>query len=98
MNIRKLHHTLARALTHYHNANKRRKDYCQQQYAESLERLQEVIDDIQRGATVKPAIVAGFTGPLRNVCLTAAGETWSSEDWVGWEYQPVIPRPREVVV
>jgi hypothetical protein len=43
-------------------------------------RIEEVCANIAQGAEVRPAIVAGFTGSLRNAFLKAAGLPKFNED------------------
>lgn len=55
-------------------------------------RIDEVIANIEAGAQVRPAIVAGFTGRLRDAFLKAAGEpkfnAETDDESRSWVYVP----------
>lgn len=66
--------------------------------AQYLMRVDDIVADIEGGATPSAAIIAGFTpGPLRNACLKAIGAAASNADdsgsYLGLPvYQPASKR------
>lgn len=100
--------TLSRALNHAVTAFDRRQEakaasnprayhnaYALPQY---LGRVADVVADVEAGATIEAAIIAGFTpGPLRNACLKAVGGKASTQEAHGSlmglpVYQPASQR------
>jgi hypothetical protein len=85
--IRKITH----AVVAYDRKQATRKFYNRYALGQYLKRAAEVAADIERGAAVRPAIIAGFTGPLCNAVLRSVGESKAleSERSTGWTYRPV---------
>lgn len=63
-----------------------------------LARVDDIMADIQNGATAQEAVIAGFSaGPIRNACLKAIGAAASNKDASGSYlglpvYQPASER------
>lgn len=71
---------------HYHNHNA---------LALYLARLDDIISDIENGASAKDAIEAGFSGKLVKVCLAAIGEKpGRASDRGALTYVPASERKR----
>jgi hypothetical protein len=85
-----LKNTLCHAVTRYDRkqadkaARNPRAAYNVYALAQYLARVDDVMSDIESGATPDAAIIAGFTpGPLRNACLKAIGGNASNEESPG---------------
>jgi hypothetical protein len=84
---------LVHAATRYDERQSKGKRYNVYALAQYLTRIDDVCADIERGATPRDAIVAGFTGPLLNAMLKAVHADTASRDEMtglgkGWTYQP----------
>lgn len=82
---------LAQAVTTYDRKQATRKHYNRYALGQYLTRVAEVREDIERGATPRAAVLAGFTGPLLTACLRAIGEpkaTREDELCKGYFYKP----------
>lgn len=65
---------LISALTQYDEKQSKRKFYNPHALGIYFERVDDVMADIERGATVRQALLAGFNDRLLDVCLKAVGE------------------------
>lgn len=65
---------LISALTQYDEKQSKRKFYNPHALGIYFQRVDEVMADIERGATVRQALLAGFNDRLLDVCLKAVGE------------------------
>lgn len=65
---------LISALTQYDEKQSKRKFYNPHALGIYFERVDYVMADIERGATVRQALLAGFNDRLLDVCLKAVGE------------------------
>jgi hypothetical protein len=73
----------------YEKAQKRGTYYNNHALALMLSRVDDVVEDVQHGALPRDAIMAGFTGKLRTVCLKAIGARADHTEIGGWAYRPV---------
>jgi len=82
---------LLHAVTEYDRRESKKPSYNRYALPQYLARIAEIDADIQRGADVRRAIVAGFSGRLADRCLKAVGldKTSDEEQRGGWIYQPV---------
>ena len=79
-----LKNTLCHAVTQYDRKQANKADYNVYALAQYLTRVADIVADIDSGANIHDAIIAGFTpGPLRNACLKAVGSNTSDEDASG---------------
>jgi hypothetical protein len=89
--------TLDRALTHaatrYDERLSRGKRYNPYALAQYFKRIDEVCEDVKRGADIRQALCVAFSGPLLAVMLKAAGEDKPSKDELSGfgklTYQPI---------
>lgn len=65
---------LISALTQYDQRQSTRKFYNPHALGIYFERVDDVMRDIERGATPRQALLAGFNDRLLDVCLKAIGE------------------------
>jgi hypothetical protein len=83
---------LVHAVTQYDAKQSKRAGFNRYALPQYLARIDEVCADIERGANVRDAIVAAFTGRLMDVCLKAVGESTSTRDDQrckgAWHYVP----------
>lgn len=84
---------LVRAVTQYDIRQARGKRYNPYAMGQYLQRVDDICDDIAKGASPRAAIVAGMTGPLLACCLKAIGEAAPSRDEMSgfgksYSYQP----------
>jgi hypothetical protein len=81
---------LTHAVTEYDRKESSKKHYNRFALGQYFERIADIRADLDRGAEVRAAIVAGFTGRLLDVCLKSVGESTSvdAEQRGGWFYQP----------
>ncbi len=70
---------LSIALINYDGKQSKKRGYNCHALPIYLQRLDEVIEDIQNGASVRSAIVAGYSGRLAAALLKAAGESEYTE-------------------
>lgn len=82
--------TLIHAVTAYDRKQSSKRGYNQYALGIYFQRIDEVCADIERGADVRAAIVAGFTGRLADHCLRALSLpiTTNSEAFGSGIYQP----------
>jgi hypothetical protein len=85
---------LVHAATRYDEKQSKKKFYNHYALAQYLRRIDDVCADLDAGADMRAAIVAGFTGPLLNAMLKAADLDKASRDEASgfgkaWTYQPV---------
>lgn len=89
MNIK---HKLLHAVTQYDRKQSTKANYNHHALGIYMQRVDDVVADILSGATVRQAIIAGFSGPLCNAVLKAVGEpkvTQDETDRSSWVYRPV---------
>lgn len=82
---------LVSALTQYDVRQAAKPGYNPHALAQYLARIDDVIADIEAGADVRAAIVAGFSGRLATAALKAAGlgAITRNEAWAGkMTYRP----------
>jgi hypothetical protein len=91
MTIEEIRNKLATAVTTYDRKQSGKRFYNPYALGQYLARVAEVAADIERGAAVRPAIIAGFTGPLCNAVLRSVGESKAldSERSTSWTYCPI---------
>ena len=77
--VMELRDILISALLAYDRRQATRAGYNRHAIALYLERLDDVMGDIQRGAPIRDAIVAGFNGRLAQALLKATGQTAYTE-------------------
>lgn len=91
-----LHRTLIHAATRYDrrvmHSGRAHNPYALAQY---FHRIDDVVADVTRGAPVRAALCAAFTGSLLGAMLRAVGEDKPTHDELrgvgkAWTYQPVI--------
>ena len=79
-----LKNTLSQAVTRYDRKQSRKTHYNIYALPHYLARVADIVDDVENGADVQAAIIAGFTqGPLRNACLRALGYNISNAETGG---------------
>jgi hypothetical protein len=88
-----LHSALVHAVTRYDERQSKGKRYNHYALAQYLKRVDDICQDVKRGAPIRSAIVAGMTGSLLSACLKAASEAPATRDELsgfgkGWAYQP----------
>jgi hypothetical protein len=86
-----VHAALVHAATDYDRKEEKKRYHNIYALSQYLERIAEVERDIERGATVRAAILAGFSGRLCDVMLRAVGEkrfTKAEDANKGIVYQP----------
>lgn len=71
---------LKRAATEYDSKQARKKFYNPYALGQYFERIDEIGNDIRGGASIRSAIVAGFSGPLLNAMLRSVGEPKATDD------------------
>jgi len=71
---------LVHAVTQYDVRQSRGKRYNPYAMGQYLMRVDDILEDIARGALPRAAIVAGMTGPLLACCLKAIGEAAPTRD------------------
>lgn len=71
---------LIHAVTRYDRRQSKRPDYNRYALPQYLQRVKEVADDVERGANVRDAILAGFSGRLADVCLKFIGQPAATEE------------------
>jgi hypothetical protein len=71
---------LVHAATRYDERQSKRKCYNHYALAQYLMRIDDVCTDIERGATPRDAVVAGFSGPLLNALLKAIDTAKATDD------------------
>jgi hypothetical protein len=79
---------LALAATAYDRKQSTRRHYNPYALGQYLMRIEEVIDDIDRGTPIDHALAAGFTGRLLSHLARAAGVAPGAEPG-GMVYRPV---------
>jgi hypothetical protein len=81
---------LLHAVTEYDRRESKKSSYNRYALPQYIARINEIDADIQNGADIRKAIVAGFSGRLADRCLKAAGlpKTSDDEQRGGWFYQP----------
>lgn len=82
---------LISALTEYDRKASRRAGYNHYALAQYLERADAIMADIEAGADMRAAILAGFRGELVDCCLMAVGlpaSTREENQDRSWVYQP----------
>jgi len=90
--------TLSHAVTRYDRKQSHKPHYNIYALPQYLMRIDDIVTDVENGAEIGAAIVAGFTpGPLRNACLKAVGcnvsNAQSSGSYRGMPvYRPVSKR------
>jgi hypothetical protein len=86
-----LHNKLVDAVTAYDRKQESKRGYNRYALAQYLARVQEVSADIAKGADIRAAITAGFTGRLLDACLKAVGlpKSSDSEQRGRYVYTPV---------
>ena len=84
---------LVHAATRYDVRQSKGKRYNQYALGQYFKRIDEVCNDIGKGADPRAAIVAAFTGPLLNAMLKAIDASPASRDEMTglgkYTYQPV---------
>lgn len=83
---------MVHAVTAYDRRESTKASYNRYALGIYLGRVDDVQRDIDAGASVRAAIVAGFTGILRDAVLRGVGEPKFSESEAessSWAYQPV---------
>ena len=74
MEINQLKENLTRAVTRYDRKQTSKKSYNTYALSQYLIRIDDIVKDVENGAEIGAAIVAGFTpGPLRNTCMKSVG-------------------------
>lgn len=79
MENEKLRTAMLNAIMRFDEKEKNKKGYNAYALPQYLARLNEVIEDINGGANIRDAIVAGFNGRLANNILKAAGQSVYTE-------------------
>jgi hypothetical protein len=83
---------LVHAVTQYDVRQARGKRYNRYAVGQYLRRVDDICDDIAKGAQPRAAIVAGMTGSLLACCLKAVGEAAPTRDELNgtgkYTYQP----------
>ena len=98
MEINQLKENLTHAVTRYDRKQTSKKSYNIYALSQYLMRVDDIVTDVENGAEIGAAIVAGFTpGQLRNACLKAVGcnvsNAQSSGSYRGMPvYRPVSKR------
>lgn len=64
---------LIAAVTEYDRKQSTKKQYNRYALAQYLARVDEVMDDIANGASVRDAVFAGFVGQLGDACMRSLG-------------------------
>ena len=94
----KIHTILIHAVTQYDQKQSKKKCYNCYALPQYIARVQEVVEDIDRGADIRQAITRGFLGSLGNVCLKALDlPKFEGETTKNWYYTPVAPEKKELV-
>ena len=92
MNPEKIRQSLFLALTHYDASQQKKASYNRYAFGQYVQQLENIMKDIEAGASVREAIIAGFCGPILTKCLKAVGEPKATEDEIsrqGMFYVPV---------
>jgi hypothetical protein len=95
MEINQLKENLAYAVTRYDRKQATKRSYNVYALSQYLTRVDDIIADVENGAEIGAAIVAGFTpGPLRNACMKSVdlsvNDIESSGSYLGMPvYKPV---------
>lgn len=87
-----LHLRLVNAVTTYDRKQTGKRGFNPYALPQYLERAEEICADVAAGASVKAAICAGFTGPLRTACLRAVGESPDRSENRSLLYSPASAR------
>jgi len=88
---------LVSAATQYDNREASKLGHNRWALPQYFQMIDDVCADVDRGANVRDAIVAGFSGRLANALLKAAGQSgYTVEDARngGMTYQPVTAKGR----
>jgi len=94
----KIHTILIHAVTQYDQKQSKKKCYNCYALPQYIARVQEVVNDIDRGADIRQAIASGFLGSLRNVCLKALDlPKFEGETTKNWHYTPAAPEKKELI-
>ena len=82
---------LVHALTAYDRKQSAKKHHNIYALGHYFARIDDVIADIEAGATPRKALCAGFNDRVLDVCLVAIGEPKFTRDELStsWTYQPV---------
>lgn len=84
--ISDLRASLVHGLTRYDRRRVNRRDYNPYALAQYLARIDEIMEDIDRGATPRAAVIAAFSGQLCDVALKAIGEAPAGrEEATAWK-------------
>lgn len=85
---------LIHAVTRYDEKESKKKSYNPHALGIYFERVDEVISDIEAGADVRAAVVAGFSGRLADACLRQLGLaiTTREEAFGSGIYKPVAKK------
>jgi hypothetical protein len=93
--MKPLRDTLFSALILFDAKQAARPGYNRFAMPQYLQRLDEVMADIDAGAPVREAIVAGFNGRLAAALLKAAGQSaYTHEDGVGGVFYSPVKAPQ----
>lgn len=82
---------LIAALTDYDRRQSAKPCYNRWALPQYFQRVDSICEDIDRGADLRSAIIAGFTGRLADKCLRAVGaEITTRDEQTGglWHYEP----------
>lgn len=86
--------TLSHAVTRYDRKQSHKPHYNIYALPQYLTRVADIVEDVESGADVQAAIIAGFTqGPLRNACLRALGYNISNAETSGSYLGMPVYRP-----
>lgn len=92
-NIMDTKQKLVHALTRYDERESKKRGWNPYALGIYLARIDEVMEDIKKGASIPEAIQAGFTGRLQSVCLKAVGASPVAEKpCSAWHYVPASQR------
>lgn len=83
--------TLTHAVTAYDRKQSTKRFYNHYALAQYFERIEEICADVERGADVRKAVVAGFSDRLLDHCLRALNMPLFTreEQNSAWGYSPV---------
>lgn len=87
--------TLIHAVTEFDRKSSTKRGYNPYALGIYMQRVDEVCADIERGASPRKALCAGFNDRLLDHCLKAIGEKPFTREELGteWAYQPVSRQP-----
>jgi len=101
MNPEKIHHALVHTLTKHDTSQQGKKSYNFHALGHYMARANDIMKDIEAGANIREAIIAGFSGNILTKCLKAVGEPKATEDEISRQvyfYQPlkyIAPEEKE---